>query len=271
MADGISVSGDSNHITINGNVKMRKDDPSNPWGIITNNTHGNYGPGGAVSSSAPNYTGSRWQPAAIWNNGKGGSSVTVNGDFDAAVRGTAVSSDPYSFSGNDPYATDVINLNGGNITIETPVSNSESYYALAGYGGTINVNITNGTANPSHDVKMIGNIIATGQNDAPFYVKGRVNMGLASANSYWRGIIDNAGKNIAGDVNIWLKNGAVWYHESQSRTNGLQPETCHHPPIRIIMVSMMEYLMCPIFLVEIQRELPDIFIKEIQPPWILEI
>lgn len=229
MADGISVSGDSNHITINGNVKMRKDDPSNPWGIITNNTHGNYGPGGAVSSSAPNYTGARWQPAAIWNNGKGGSSVTVNGDFDAAVRGTAVSSDPYSFSGNDPYATDVINLNGGNITIETPVSNSESYYALAGYGGTINVNITNGTANPSHDVKMIGNIIATGQNDAPFYVKGRVNMGLASANSYWRGIIDNAGKNIAGDVNIWLKNGAVWYHESQSRTNGLQPENMPSP------------------------------------------
>lgn len=229
MANAISVQGNNVHVTINGDVNIRKDDASNPWGIITNNTHGNYGPGGAVSSSAPNYTGARWQPTAIWNNGTGGSSVTINGNFNAAVRGTAVSSDPYSFSGNNPYTTDAINLNGGNITIDTPESDSESYYALAGYGGTINVNINNGTANQLHDVKITGNIIATGENDAPFYVKGRINLGLATSNSYWRGVVDNAGKDLAGDINVWLKNGASWYHESQSRTNGLQPENMPSP------------------------------------------
>lgn len=229
MADGIALQGDNVHVTINGNVKMRKDNPDSPWGIITNNTHGNYGPGGAVSSSAPNYTGARWQPTAIWNNGTGGSTVDMNGDFDVAVRGTAVASDPYSMSGGNPYTTDIINLNKGNITIETPKSTSESYYALAGYGGTINVNITNGTANPAHDVKILGNIITTGADDAPFYVRGQVNMGLANDKSSWTGIIDNAGKKLAGTVNLWLRNGAVWNHESMSRKNGLQPENMPSP------------------------------------------
>ena len=229
MADGIALQGDNVHVTINGNVKMRKDNPDSPWGIITNNTHGNYGPGGAVSSSAPNYTGARWQPTAIWNNGTGGSTVDMNGDFDVAVRGTAVASDPYSMSGGNPYTTDIINLNKGNITIETPKSTSESYYALAGYGGTINVNITSGTANPAHDVKILGNIITTGADDAPFYVRGQVNMGLANDKSSWTGIIDNAGKKLAGTVNLWLRNGAVWNHESMSRKNGLQPENMPSP------------------------------------------
>lgn len=40
---GISAGNDAN-LTINGNVKMRKDDDSNPWGIITKNVHGNIGP-----------------------------------------------------------------------------------------------------------------------------------------------------------------------------------------------------------------------------------
>lgn len=45
MTDGIQVGGNGT-LTINGSVKMRKDDNDNPWGVVTNNVHGNYGPGG---------------------------------------------------------------------------------------------------------------------------------------------------------------------------------------------------------------------------------
>lgn len=47
MTDGIQVGGNGT-LTINGNVKMRKDDNDNPWGVVTNNVHGNYGPGGGM-------------------------------------------------------------------------------------------------------------------------------------------------------------------------------------------------------------------------------
>lgn len=45
MTDGIQVGGKGT-LTINGSVKMRKDDTDNPWGVETKNVHGNYGPGG---------------------------------------------------------------------------------------------------------------------------------------------------------------------------------------------------------------------------------
>ena len=48
MTDGIQVGGNGT-LTINGSVKMRKDDNDNPWGVVTNNVHGNYGPGGVCN------------------------------------------------------------------------------------------------------------------------------------------------------------------------------------------------------------------------------
>lgn len=59
---GVAVANGAD-LVINGNVKMRKDDPSNPWGIITKNVHGNVGPGGATTMDDgydANYTGARW-------------------------------------------------------------------------------------------------------------------------------------------------------------------------------------------------------------------
>jgi len=58
---GIAAANKGNLI-INGNVKMRKDDAENPWGIITKNVHGNVGPGGGAASMGgdENYTGARW-------------------------------------------------------------------------------------------------------------------------------------------------------------------------------------------------------------------
>lgn len=63
---GVGAAGGT-ELTINGNVKMRKDDPNSPWGIITKNVHGNIGPGGVTSMDPTdvNYTGARWQPSAF--------------------------------------------------------------------------------------------------------------------------------------------------------------------------------------------------------------
>lgn len=229
MANAFALTGSKSNITVNGNVKIRKDDASNPWGIATNKIHGDYGPDGDQNHLAPNYTGARWQPTAIYNNGTSGSTITLNGDFDAAVRGTAVSSDPYNTSGNS-YETDFINLNGGNVTIDTPESTEESFYSLAGYGGTINVNVKDGSPDVSHKVNIKGNIIAMGWDEAPYYIKSRINLGLVNKDSGWTGIIDNGDKQgddgtvSHGEVNVWLQNGAIWNHKSLSKTNGLQVE-----------------------------------------------
>ena len=234
MADGFALTGSKSNITVNGNVKIRKDDTANPWGIVTNKIHGDFGPDGDQNRLAPNYTGARWQPTAIYNNGTSGSTITLNGDFDAAVRGTAVSSDPYNTSGNS-YETDFINLNGGNVTIDTPESTEESFYSLAGYGGTINVNVKDGSPDVSHKVNIKGNIIAMGWDEAPYYIKSRINLGLVNKDSGWTGVIDNGDKQgddgtvSHGEVNVWLQNGAIWNHKSLSKTNGLQVENMPTP------------------------------------------
>ena len=234
LADGFALTGSKSNITVNGNVKIRKDDAANPWGIVTNKIHGDYGPDGDQNKLAPNYTGARWQPTAIYNNGTSGSTITINGDFDAAVRGTAVSSDPFNTSGNS-YETDFINLNGGNVTIDTPESTEESFYSLAGYGGTINVNVKDGSPDVSHKVNIKGNIIAMGWDEAPYYIKSRINLGLVNKDSGWTGIIDNGDKQgddgtvSHGEVNVWLQNGAIWNHKSLSKTNGLQVENMPTP------------------------------------------
>ncbi len=234
LADGFALTGSKSNITVNGNVKIRKDDTANPWGIVTNKIHGDFGPDGDQNRLAPNYTGARWQPTAIYNNGTSGSTITINGDFDAAVRGTAVSSDPYNTSGNS-YETDFINLNGGNVTIDTPESTEESFYSLAGYGGTINVNVKDGSPDVSHKVNIKGNIIAMGWDEAPYYIKSRINLGLVNKDSGWTGVIDNGDKQgddgtvSHGEVNVWLQNGAIWNHKSLSKTNGLQVENMPTP------------------------------------------
>lgn len=232
LGNAFALTGSKSNITVNGNVKIRKDNTANPWGVVTNKIHGDFGPDGDQNQLAPNYTGARWQPTGIWNNGTSGSSITINGDFDAAVRGTAVSSDPYNKSG-DSYETDYINLNDGNVTIDTPESTEESFYSLAGYGGTINVNVKDDNPDVSHKVNIRGNIIAMGRDEAPYYIKSRINLGLANKDSGWTGIIDNAEKQdetaAHGEVNVWLQNGAIWNHKSLSKTNGLQVENMPAP------------------------------------------
>lgn len=244
----VGVSAGSGNLIINGNVKMRKDDPSNPWGIITNNVHGNIGPGGVTSMDPTdfNYTGARWQPNAF-SVGYTGGSITVNGNVDVAVRGTAVQTGVYNASaGVHPYNLGKISLVGDSIKIETPSderkadgSFKEAYYALASYGGTININVTDANNNQDKSsvenekleaaegktTNIIGNVIAlkrSERTDKPdVYQDGRLNIGLTTKDSTWKGVVDNAGTDHAGEVNVWLSNGAQWTHEATSRVDGL--------------------------------------------------
>ena len=257
---GITAANNANLI-INGNVKMRKDNAESPWGIITDNVHGNIGPGGATSMDKgydANYTGARWNPTGISITGSQ-ADITVNGDVDIAVRGTAVKTDPYnSVSDVNPHDLATISLLGNYTRIETPYieKNSvegfgefiEPYYSLASYGGTINVNVKNLEAQ-SGKVEIVGNVLAmktSAYTHANYlYQDGRINLGLTTSDSYWKGIIDNTNLNRdvedkksstgykydptatpvnadhSGEVNLWLQNGAQWIYENASRKDGL--------------------------------------------------
>ena len=234
LSAGITAANKANLI-INGNVKMRKDNPESPWGIITDNVHGNFGPGSTTSSGdGKDYTGARWNPTGISITG-GQADITVNGDVDLAVRGTAVKTDPYrSVEGVNPHDLATISLLGKSTRIDTPYREDnfvegfgkfiEPYYALASYGGTINVNVKNQEAQ-NGKVEMVGNVLAMKASaeaeKAMFYQNSRLNIGLTTQDSSWKGVIDNAGAEKAGEVNLWLQNGAQWIYENASRKDGL--------------------------------------------------
>ena len=257
---GVTVANGAD-LVINGNVKMRKDDPSSPWGIITKNVHGNVGPGGAVTMDGgydANYTGARWQPSAF-NVGYTRGNITVNGDVDVAVRGTAVNVGAYDAAeGVHPYDLATVSLVGDSTRIITPYREKNSvegfgefiepYYSLACYGGTINVNVKNMEAQKGK-VEIVGNIMAMKRSEytrkSDVYQDSRINLALTTSDSSWKGIIDNANLNYdvadsnvafgwrydpdmtpvyadhSGEVNLWLQNGAQWIYENASRKDGL--------------------------------------------------
>ena len=258
LTDGIQV-GQNGTLTINGSVKMRKDDTDSPWGVVTNNVHGNYGPGGYVTNDALEYTGARWQPTGLYVSESRGHMV-VNGDVDIAVRGTAVITNTYNGAGNvTPDELSSISLLGDHTKIITPFQEEayvegfgkfiEPYYSLASYGGTVNVNVEGQQAR-NGKVEIVGNVISMKRSSGTYtddvYQDGRINIGLTTGDSYWKGLIDNA--NLAqtsptekdkyghpkydpaippvdadhsGEVNLWLQNGAQWIYENASRKDGL--------------------------------------------------
>ena len=258
LTDGIQV-GQNGTLTINGSVKMRKDDADSPWGVVTNNVHGNYGPGGYVINDALEYTGARWQPTGLYVSESRGHMV-VNGDVDIAVRGTAVITNTYNGAGDvTPDELSSISLLGDHTKIITPFQEEafvegfgkfiEPYYSLASYGGTVNVNVYGQQAR-NGKVEIVGNVISMKRSSGTYtpdvYQDGRINIGLTTGDSYWKGLIDNA--NLAqtsptekdsynhpkydpavtpvnadhsGEVNLWLQNGAQWIYENASRKDGL--------------------------------------------------
>ena len=159
------------NITIKGDLNIKGAD-NETWGIGAN----------------PENVLSRFNNAGIIvdvNN----SSVTVDGNVDMDVYGNGV-----TVTGANSTVTIT---KGGSITV--PTGTGYGYYALAAYDGTISMN-ADATANA---VKIDGDIFAL--EDAT------IKLGLATGDSYLKGIIDNG-----GTVELTLKNGAQWYNEANN-------------------------------------------------------
>ena len=205
-------------VTFDGNVTLRDKNVQGEWGVTSGDLHGGF----------LTYKGARWQPVGI-RAGLCGDFI-INGNLDMAVKGSALVTDPYykalKTTGSKEYADDfktsTITTNG-DVNIETPEDDTEAFYSIANYGGTINVNADATTARDK-TVVIKGNVLVMrddGHGEPYFYRTGQVNIGLTNNKSSWTGVVDNTGIKQTGEVNLWLQNNAVWNHKSLSLTNGI--------------------------------------------------
>ena len=205
-------------VTFDGNVTLRDKNVQGEWGVTSGDLHGGF----------LTYKGARWQPVGIRAGLCG--DVIINGNLDMAVKGSALVTDPYykalKTTGSKEYADDfktsTITTNG-DVNIETPEDDTEAFYSIANYGGTINVNADATTARDK-TVVIKGNVLAMrddGHGEPYFYRTGQVNIGLTNNKSSWTGVVDNTCIKQTGEVNLWLQNNAVWNHKSLSLTNGI--------------------------------------------------
>ena len=220
-------------LTINGNVTMRgtgNDQSSDDfWGIKGTGEDGGY----------PTYMGSRWAPEGIYLGKEGGSSITINGNVDMAVKGNGAVTDAYYKVAGQNSLDNVLTLNG-DVNIITPKSRERGFLALGAFGGTVNVNVKTETdaggkvkvtGASDHKVNLVGNLYASkddGNGDNTHYFRdGAINLGLTTSDSTWSGVVSNTNKNTPtgksqqGDINLWLQNGATWNHEAVSRADAV--------------------------------------------------
>ena len=220
-------------LTINGNVTMRgtgNDQSSDDfWGIKGTGEDGGY----------PTYMGSRWAPEGIYLGKEGGSSITINGNVDMAVKGNGAVTDAYYKVAGQNSLDNVLTLNG-DVNIITPKSRERGFLALGAFGGTVNVNVKTETdaggkvkvtGASDHKVNLVGNLYASkddGNGDNTYYFRdGAINLGLTTSDSTWSGVVSNTNKNTPtgksqqGDINLWLQNGATWTHEAVSRADAI--------------------------------------------------
>ena len=220
-------------LTINGNVTMRgtgnNQSSDDFWGIKGTGEDGGY----------PTYMGSRWAPEGIYLGKEGGSSITVNGNVDMAVKGNGAVVDAYYRVAGQNSLDNVLTLNG-DVNIITPKNTERGFLALGAFGGTVNVNVKTETeaggkvkvTGPSdHKVNLVGNLYASkddGNGDNTYYFRdGAINLGLTTSDSTWSGVVSNTNKNTPtgksqqGDINLWLQNGATWTHEAVSRADAI--------------------------------------------------
>lgn len=220
-------------LTINGNVTMRgtgNDQSSDDfWGIKGTGEDGGY----------PTYMGSRWAPEGIYLGKEGGSSITINGNVDIAVKGNGAVTDAYYKVAGQNSLDNVLTLNG-DVNIITPKSRERGFLALGAFGGTVNVNVKTETdaggkvkvtGASDHKVNLVGNLYASkddGNGDNTYYFRdGAINLGLTTSDSTWSGVVSNTNKNTPtgksqqGDINLWLQNGATWNHEAVSRADAV--------------------------------------------------
>ena len=220
-------------LTINGNVTMHgtgNDQSSDDfWGIKGTGEDGGY----------PTYMGSRWAPEGIYLGKEGGSSITINGNVDMAVKGNGAVTDAYYKVAGQNSLDNVLTLNG-DVNIITPKSRERGFLALGAFGGTVNVNVKTETdaggkvkvtGASDHKVNLVGNLYASkddGNGDNTYYFRdGAINLGLTTSDSTWSGVVSNTNKNTPtgksqqGDINLWLQNGATWNHEAVSRADAV--------------------------------------------------
>ena len=220
-------------LTINGNVTMRgtgNDQSSDDfWGIKGTGEDGGY----------PTYMGSRWAPEGIYLGKEGGSSITINGNVDMAVKGNGAVTDAYYKVAGQNSLDNVLTLND-DVNIITPKSRERGFLALGAFGGTVNVNVKTETdaggkvkvtGASDHKVNLVGNLYASkddGNGDNTYYFRdGAINLGLTTSDSTWSGVVSNTNKNTPtgksqqGDINLWLQNGATWTHEAVSRADAI--------------------------------------------------
>lgn len=220
-------------LTINGNVTMRgtgNDQSSDDfWDIKGTGEDGGY----------PTYMGSRWAPEGIYLGKEGGSSITINGNVDMAVKGNGAVTDAYYKVAGQNSLDNVLTLNG-DVNIITPKSRERGFLALGAFGGTVNVNVKTETdaggkvkvtGASDHKVNLVGNLYASkddGNGDNTYYFRdGAINLGLTTSDSTWSGVVSNTNKNTPtgksqqGDINLWLQNGATWNHEAVSRADAV--------------------------------------------------
>ncbi len=165
-------------ITINGDVTIAGTDGS--WGVPLNSQN----------------VYSRFNSAGLYTS-VNNSEIDVNGKVDLTVYGNGIAT----------VAKDSkITVDGGHIAV--PTGKNYGYYALASYLGTINMNTGNAGNLPGTEaVQLDGDIFAL--------KTGMINVGLTTANSYLKGIVDNG-----GTVNMWLQNGATWTDKAQNTRYG---------------------------------------------------
>ena len=121
------------------------------------------------------------------------SNVTVTGNVDMTVYGNGVTTNAANSS---------VHISGG--TIQVPANMKYSYYALAAYQGTINMNTgAAGNMPGTRDVKLAGDLFAL--------PTGKLNVALTTSNSYLHGLIDNG-----GTADLYLQNTAKWINEGRN-------------------------------------------------------
>ena len=220
MIGGTGVGAES-HLTINGKVTMGTDD-EHP-GVVAEDKHGAYG----------FYAGTRWTGAGINMNQGHGSTITITKGLEIYADGHGIVTDPYYC--DKKYADKdlaVVTVNGPT-TIHVGSDEDVGLYALANYGGTININMKNGQ--PGTDkVDIFGNAIVMkdtmGESKNPyFYRSGEINLALTTADSLWTGAVDNTGTTQVGDFNLYLQNGGTWDYQPASRMDGLSASTMPTP------------------------------------------
>ena len=213
-----SGAGSQTSVIINGDLSAKgtsdNQESNDYWGVQGTGENGGY----------DGYKGSRWAPSGIYMGSENGSSVTVNGKVNLAVKGNGVVTDAYTKVDGKNSLDNFVTIRGG--TIDTPAGGDVGFFSLASFGGTINMGMNDALSDAgTSDVVLKGNVLAMKDDgnakNTVLFRDGAINIGLGTRKSSWTGVVSNTGAAQAGDVNLYMKDGSVWNHEAYSPADGI--------------------------------------------------